>query len=34
MLPSNFYKNVTWQHVQEKIILADLYYRFQENKKI
>ena len=34
MLSSNFYKNATWQYVQEKIILADLYYHFQENKKI
>ena len=27
-------KNITWQHVQEKIILADFYYHFQQNKKI
>ena len=27
-------KNITWQHVQEKIILLDFHYHFQQNKKI
>ena len=27
-------KNIPWEQVQEKIILADFYYHFQQNKKI
>ena len=27
-------KNITWQQKQEKIILANFYYHFHENKKI